>query len=292
MDNQWYRNLLRCPQCGGRLLLSTTAACMSCGFVEKTGRDFRPKNSRKVELDLLTTQTIHPEKALCTIDTSCPDLTFKGPSTIRDSRQLMSEVIARLPQGGAVLDLGCGPRDQFAPLSFLGFEYVGVDFDNPAADLLADAHSIPFADESFDCVFSYAVLEHLHNPFVAIQEVARVLKPGGWFIGTVSQGEPFHSSYFHHTPWGLLSLIDSTPGMRVVRMWESADTLQSLASMGRYSRVLKAALAGLDAGNRWLPWLTPRKMMWADKDKQLDRLYRTASLCFAIEKLRHTDAGN
>lgn len=225
-----------------------------------------------------------PVVALHQLDTTYPVVTYSGPSAIRDSRQLMSEVNARLPQGGAALDLGCGPRDQFAPLSYLGFDYVGVDFDSPAADLLADAHSIPFVDESFDCVFSYAVLEYLHNPFIAIDEISRVLKPGGWFIGTVSQGEPFHSSYFHHTPWGLLSLIGSAPDLKISRMWESSDTLQSLASMGRYSRVLKAALAVLDTVNTWLPWLTPRKMMWSKKEKQLDRLYRAGSICFSIEK--------
>ena len=87
-----------------------------------------------------------------------------------------------------------------------------MDYAHSEADLLADAHAIPFADDSFDCIFSYAVLEHLHNPFVALSEVARVLRPGGWFIGTVSQGEPFHSSYFHHTPWALLSLVREIPG--------------------------------------------------------------------------------
>ena len=219
------------------------------------------------------------------IDTTKPRITYAGPTALRDSRELMSEVAYRLPKGGAALDLGCGPRDQAPPLEHLAFRYVGVDFGNPAADLLADAHSIPFKDGSFDCVFSYAVLEHLHNPFIALHEVARVLKPGGWFIGTVSQGEPFHSSYFHHTPWALVSLIEAVHGLRLVRLWESADTLQSLASMGRYSRVVKGMLGGVDWIASNLPWLTPRKMRWPEKDKQLDRLYRAGSLCFSIQKI-------
>ena len=238
-----------------------------------------------VQLQMQRKQVVEPGEFLQLIDTTRPSLTYSGPNALRDSRELMSEVSRQLPNGGDVLDLGCGPRDQAVPLEYLGFRYVGVDYGNPAADFLADAHSIPFTDASFDSVFSYAVLEHLHNPFVALHEVARVLKPGGWFIGTVSQGEPFHSSYFHHTPWALVSLIEAVHGLRLVRLWESADTLQSLASMGRYSRVVKGILGGVDWIASNVPWLSPRKMRWPEKDKQLDRLYRAGSLCFSVQKI-------
>lgn len=267
------------------MILDAAVSCELCAFAEDTGRDLRLVHPSDIRLNVPRIQSIRPDVALCGIDTSRPHLTYNGPVAIRDSRQLMSELSARLPHGGSVLDLGCGPRDQFAPLTHLGFRYVGVDYANSAADLLADAHSIPFAEQSFDCVFSYAVLEHLHNPFIAICEISRVLKPGGWFIGTVSQGEPFHSSFFHHTPWGLLSLIGSSPELTITRMWDSMDTLQSLATMGRYSRLLKATLGGLNLANTWMPWITPRKMMWPEKDKQLDRLYRAGSICFSIQKV-------
>ena len=238
-----------------------------------------------VQLQMQRKQVVEPGEFLQLIDTTRPSLTYSGPNALRDSRELMSEVSRQLPNGGDVLDLGCGPRDQAVPLEYLGFRYVGVDYGNPAADFLADAHSIPFRAASFDCVFSYAVLEHLHNPFIALHEVARVLKPGGWFIGTVSQGEPFHSSYFHHTPWALGSLVAATPGLRLARLWDSVDTLQSLASMGRYARVIKMMLAAVDWTARHFPWLAPRKMRWSDKEKQLDRLYRAGSVCFAIQSI-------
>ncbi len=273
-----------CPECGENMIYDHLLSCCKCDFIDHSGKDLRLRLIKFIVLKFPRWTLTEPEKLLQQIDTSRPKITYIGPSALRDSRELMSEISFRLPDGGNVLDLGCGPRDQFLPLSYLGFNYVGVDFENDAADFLVDAHLIPFKDASFDCVFSYAVLEHLYNPFIAFHEITRVLKPGGWFIGTVSQGEPIHSSYFHHTPWALVSLIDAIPGLKLVRLWESADTLQSLASMGRYSRVIKIMLAGVDWLATHLPWLTPRKMRWSEKAKQLDRLYRAGSLCFSIQK--------
>jgi SAM-dependent methyltransferase len=187
-------------------------------------------------------------------------------------------------EAGTVLDLGCGPRDQAAPLEWIGFKYVGVDYSSPQADFLADAHSLPFKDESFDCVLSYAVLEHLHHPFVAIREINRVLKTGGIYIGTVSQGEPFHASYFHHTPWGFLSLISHASDMQPERLWASMDTLQSLSRMGRYPRVIKSILRIVDFIHSKVPILAPRKMHWSAKEKELDALFRAGSICFLCRK--------
>lgn len=284
VDRAWFIDRLQCPNCFCALKQDDGVSCPNCAFLEQPGRDLRLGAARQLSLHIANLPVVDPTELLRTIDTSIPGITYLGPKASRDSRELMSEISRRLPDGGTVLDLGCGPRDQAASLEFLGFKYVGVDHGDEQADFLADAHALPLRDASFDCVFSYAVLEHLHNPFLAIQEVSRVLKPGGWLVGTVSQGEPFHNSYFHHTPWGLVSLVGSVPGLKIQRMWPSHDTLAALASMGRYSRLIRWALAVLDHANDKLPWLTPRKMRWPRKDQDLDRLFRAGGICFAIRK--------
>jgi len=49
-------------------------------------------------------------------------------------------------------------------------------------------------------VTAIAVMEHLYNPFLAVNEIHRVLKQGGYFIGSVASLEPYHDlSYFHMT---------------------------------------------------------------------------------------------
>jgi len=225
-----------------------------------------------------------PIKALAALDTSAPASTYQGPRAIRDSNSLMSGIMQWFAGPSRVLDLGCGPKDQKAPVEFLGHSYVGVDYDSTEADLLADGHALPFRTESMDCVLSYAVLEHLHNPFIAISEIERVLRPGGLYVGTVSQGEPFHHSFFHHTAWALLSLCASRPSLRPVRMWPSGDTLGSLGRMGSYSKPVSKSLALLDAFNTATPWLTPRKARLPAKDLQIDAIHRAGSIAFLVEK--------
>lgn len=45
--------------------------------------------------------------------------------------------------------------------------------------LVADAHRLPFADNSFDIVHAHQVLQHLSAPVMALREMRRVAKPGG-----------------------------------------------------------------------------------------------------------------
>lgn len=288
----WFLGALRCPDCADALHCDEGGyRCVHCAFTAPAGKDLRPQKPSTAAMSFSRLGPGHLDAGLSGIDLSAPQHRFDGPPARRDSRELMSEIAARLAGGGAALDLGCGPRDQAPPLEQLGFRYVGMDYMNPAADILGDAHALPFADDSFDCVLSYAVLEHLHNPFVALAEIARVLRPGGWFVGTVSQGEPFHSSYFHHTPWGLLSVVQSNPQLSLRRLWPGPGTLDSLASMGRYPKPVRLMLAGVALLNARLPWLAPRKMKWPARDRRIDQLYSAGSLCFSIQKTSEAPNG-
>jgi SAM-dependent methyltransferase len=283
-DAPWYRPWLACPDCGAELAGSQPPSCTACGFSAPTSKDLRPRQPAPCQMALPRTLGLDLREALERLDTLRPKVSYRGPQAKRDSREFISEIEHRLNPPARVLDLGCGPRDQSVPFQHLGHQYVGVDYTNPAADLLADAHALPFAAGAFHCVFSFAVFEHLHNPFVAITEVERVLQPGGLFLGAVSQGEPFHDSFFHHTAWGILALLQHAPSLRLVKLWDSMDTLASLARMGRYPRVLKTLLSGLAAADRHLPYLAPRRRRWSASELRMDRLYRAGSLCFVITK--------
>jgi SAM-dependent methyltransferase len=94
-----------------------------------------------------------------------------------------------LPEKGVVLDLGCGDNSLLAPFRTQERRLWGTDLQahpnlqNPGWFRLMDSDGrIPFVDETFDVVASCWVLEHVEDPVPFLQEVARVLRPGGAFV--------------------------------------------------------------------------------------------------------------
>ncbi|MGE3817853.1 MAG: class I SAM-dependent methyltransferase [Isosphaeraceae bacterium] len=70
----------------------------------------------------------------------------------------------------------------------------------------ADARSLPFLDGTIDAVVSLDVLEHLDDPMAVVEEVRRVLRPGGAFIVSVPQR-------------GILARFDSNNVYSWLRSW-------------------------------------------------------------------------
>ena len=97
--------------------------------------------------------------------------------------------------GAKVLDLGCGTGALSLRLARRQFDVTGVDISGEMLAQLsqrtgrlkinlvrANIFSLPFHDSTFDAVVSRWVLPHFSDWGSAVEEVARVLKPGGFFI--------------------------------------------------------------------------------------------------------------
>ncbi len=69
-----------------------------------------------------------------------------------------------------------------------------VDTYHP--DIVGDIHNLPFDANTIDAIFCLAVLEHVENPFKAVDEMHRVLRPGGYCFVYV----PF--LYYYHAEIG------------------------------------------------------------------------------------------
>lgn len=114
--------------------------------------------------------------------------------------EIARAIAAEAPDGGTVVDLGCGPGEVLVRVATLApsLDLTGVDVDAEMIDraarkadrrlgagvrrprfVLADAAALPFPDESVDLVVSSYAVHHLPDRHAARTEILRVLKPGG-----------------------------------------------------------------------------------------------------------------
>jgi len=150
-----------------------------------------------------------------------------------------------------VLDLGAGTGDAYGRLvgAVPNIKYVGLDIESSPevatrtrSDLdfrTYDGQRMPFDDASFDVVFCKQVLEHVRYPDDVIAEVSRILRPGGIFVGSVSQLEPYHShSIFNWTSYGIVSVFESH-GITVKQLRPGIDgvslTLRRIISREKFN---------------------------------------------------------
>ena len=115
---------------------------------------------------------------------------YRGQEGWIDGTEEFHRLCAQLVQPGAsILEIGAGPSNPTSRfLSTLGKVH-GVDPDPSvrANDALVEAailqnERLPFPNETFDCCVSNYVVEHISDPELHLQEVARVLRPGGTYV--------------------------------------------------------------------------------------------------------------
>lgn len=66
-------------------------------------------------------------------------------------------------------------------------DYTTTDLNSPLADVKADICNLPFEDASFDVIFCNHVLEHIPDDTKAMEEMYRILEPGGWGVFQIPQ---------------------------------------------------------------------------------------------------------
>ncbi len=131
----------------------------------------------------------------------------------KESREAFDAVIGAAPQDSLCLSIGGGPFRQDPKLTNLN---IGPF---PNVDIVADAHELPYRDQSVDNIYCEAVLEHLEDPRKAVEEMWRVLKPGGKVIAITPFMQGFHGYPFHFQNFTVIghALLFSKAGFRVIR---------------------------------------------------------------------------
>jgi SAM-dependent methyltransferase/uncharacterized protein YbaR (Trm112 family) len=219
--------LLACPQC--RSDLTSLAGCSRCGarFVETDGIPvlIHPGASRKVSFEFQGRRSVVRDEFRAAFRYPPRN----GPRSPYHLDYGHADVIESLTSPASILEIGCGGGQMRSYVEALGHRYIGVDISKTRVaddlqahggpDLLCDSHFLPFRADMFDVVYSAAVTEHLACPYLVAQEVARVLVPGGRYLGNVSFLEPWHDdSFFHMTPLGVCELLTQA-GLRIQIIW-------------------------------------------------------------------------
>jgi len=114
---------------------------------------------------------------------------------LEEFRRQARSVAEQLPTGGNVLEVAPGPGFFAVELAKLGdFQITGLDVSRTLVEIatenarkagvridfrLGNASAMPFADDSFDFVYCSAAFKNFSEPVRALDEMQRVLRPGG-----------------------------------------------------------------------------------------------------------------
>jgi len=161
---------------------------------------------------------------------------FTGPGMGEEIR--IARLLLGLGEGDAVLDVACGPGNfsrEFARAVGPGGLVAGVDASRTMLErggeelrrsdpgnvclIRADATALPFKDESFDASCCFAALHLFAEPFAALDEMRRVLKPGGRIALMTSVRRELTLS-------PLKPILERASGMRIFEGEEIVEALE------------------------------------------------------------------
>ncbi len=83
--------------------------------------------------------------------------------------------------------------DRFEQMKNL--DYITADIESPLAKVKMDIHQIPFPENTFDVAICNHVMEHVDDYILAMSELHRVLKPGGWALIQSPQDMKYEITY-------------------------------------------------------------------------------------------------
>lgn len=171
----------------------------------------------------------------------------------------LEEFLKRHASDRLTLDVGCGSS-----------RYAGLFPNRVAVDVspqrglraCADAHRLPFRDGTFEVVLCTEMLEHVLEPPRVVEELYRVLKPGGTSLLTTRFCYPIHDpprDYYRYTRYGLEHLFKRWKIEELVEDSGGLDTLATLVScfVGERRGLLRKSLKVI-----WLPlWSLGRRTL-------------------------------
>lgn len=145
---------------------------------------------------------------------------------------------------------------------------VNLDIEiGPGVDVVGDAHSLKFSDNSFDSIIMQAVIEHLNNPRLAIMESFRVLKSGGYLYLEVPFLQGFHADpydYSRYTQVGLKELVKNYGSVELIGVssgpisflcWFLRDLFSNITSIRLFNFLIRFFISWMLLPFKYLDYL-------------------------------------
>ncbi len=181
---------------------TSVSQCRSCGLVLT--------NPRRASRDLIgLNNALHLVKDYRDDKVESGEiLTGEGDRALREERM---RGILRFKTSGKFLDVGCGAGRDLDLAVEHGFEAYGVELSEVKKDFYKNKkfqvhvgafEDAPFAEQSFDVITMWDVLEHVENPNAVLAKVRSLLKPDGLFVAKV----PNHAAWnrrLHGKDWDM-----------------------------------------------------------------------------------------
>lgn len=181
---------------------------LQAGYIELQAKHFRWAEAEPLIESFLSLPKIERMKILST-DQGQYAVGTKNAAT-RDA--WVAKVLAELPPRARLLDAGAGEcqyKKHCGHLIYIAQDNAVYDgrgdaglqtgnWDFSQIDIVSDILDIPEPDASFDAVLCTEVLEHLPDPVRALNEIARLLRPGGTLIVTAPFWSLTHFAPYHY----------------------------------------------------------------------------------------------
>lgn len=199
------------------------------------------------------------------------------PLTAKLTRVTLDRFIAAHASERRTLDIGAqnGPYGAHFP------RRVGLDI-RPGAGVrvLGDAQALGIGDATFEVVLCTEVLEHLPEPQRAVDEIFRVLEPGGTLLLTTRFLFPLHDAphdYFRYTKYGLRHLL---------RRFDISELEEETDAVGTIAVLLQRL--GMQAET--LGW-TPLRALWLVAAQAARPLAFLITREYGDSRRRHPETG-
>ena len=163
-----------------------------------------------------------------------------------------------MPLQGPIVEIGARPAEGQHDLAdlrslFPGVDYIGCDIqEGPNVDRVEDIHHLSFEDESVGVVLALDTLEHVDDPVRAVEEMHRVLRPGGIVVLSSVMFFVIHAhpwDYWRFTPEGFSRLLRPFDQQRVLALgWsELPETVFGVGIRGEEPSIASLSLARTEA---------------------------------------------